>query len=220
MRLLTGNPFLNLHLPLDLSQSSKHTPQPATFFLPQPSRAPFLAGIAKGVELTHRNLVSNLIQSVGGPVPVMQIHPDDVLLGLLPFFHIYGLTTLILTPLVKCVSIVLMPKFDLVQMLELIQKYKITFANLVPPIILALTKHPVVAKYDLSSMRGIMSGAAPLGKELQQAAEKRLKITIAQVGDLVVSYVSLPLLLLSVPWDLGFWFIMRACQRLAAGEGF
>jgi acyl-CoA synthetase (AMP-forming)/AMP-acid ligase II len=115
----------------------------------------------------------------------MQIHPNDVLLGLLPFFHIYGLTTLILTPLVKCVPIVLMPKFDLVQMLELIQNYKITFANLVPPIILALTKHPVVAKYDLSSMRGIMSGAAPLGKELQQAAEKRLKVTIAQVGQFV-----------------------------------
>lgn len=137
----------------------------------------------------------------------MQIHPDDVLLGLLPFFHIYGLTTLILTPLVKCVPIVLMPKFDLVQMLELIQKYKITFANLVPPIILALTKHPVVAKYDLSSMRGIMSGAAPLGKELQQAAEKRLKVTIAQVSR-------------SVTWFFPMYLFRRFCFSSPLGLGF
>lgn len=90
---------------------------------------------------------------------------------------------LILTPLVTGNPVVIMPKYDLIHMLELIQKYKITYAYLVPPIMLALVKHPAV-EYDLSPLRGIASAAALLGRELQQAAEKRLNVTVSQVGSL------------------------------------
>jgi 4-coumarate--CoA ligase len=74
----------------------------------------------------------------------------------------------------------MVPRFDLVQMLELTQKYKITRLFLVPPIVLALAKHPIVDQYDLSSVRQIFSGAAPLGGEIAEAAAQRLGCSMAQ----------------------------------------
>ena len=68
-----------------------------------------------------------------------------------------------------------MPKFDLVQFCEAVQRYKATVALIVPPMALALAKHPIVDKYDLASIRFFMCGAAPLSAALQQALENRLK---------------------------------------------
>ncbi len=76
-------------------------------------------------------------------------------------------------------SIVVVPKFELVPFLEVIQKYKVSWAHLVPPIILALAKHPMVSKYDISSLRSVVSGAAPLGAELQQEVMDKLKIPVS-----------------------------------------
>ena len=82
--------------------------------------------------------------------------------------------------LVEGASIVTMPKFDLPFFLETLQKHKVTVANVVPPIILAMAKHPIVTNYDLSALRGLFSGAAPLGDELASAAEQRLGIMVRQ----------------------------------------
>jgi acyl-CoA synthetase (AMP-forming)/AMP-acid ligase II len=73
-----------------------------------------------------------------------------------------------------------MPRFDLEQFLQLIQQHKITSLNLVPPLVLALAKHPLVDNYDLSSVRIIGCGAAPLGQELEQACASRLGCEIYQ----------------------------------------
>jgi len=76
--------------------------------------------------------------------------------------------------------IVVMPKFDIDSFCKIVQDYKITFVYVVPPVVLLLSKHPAVGKYDLSSIRMMNSGAAPLTKELVEALWKRLKIPVKQ----------------------------------------
>jgi acyl-CoA synthetase (AMP-forming)/AMP-acid ligase II len=138
-------------------------------------------GLPKGVMLTHRNLVANIAQTNGLHDYVhVPIDDDDVLLGLLPFFHIYGMTVIMLASLYAGATIVTMPRFDLEQLLQLRQHYGITYAHVVPPIILALAKHPIVDRYDLSGLRGLMSGAAPLGAAVAGLAHKRLGCDVMQ----------------------------------------
>lgn len=142
-------------------------------------------GHPKGVMLTHRNIVSNTLMIAaaenghlswkGGPTG-----EGDKLLAFLPFFHIYGLTCLIHQSLYLGIQLVVMPKFDLEDFCKFTQELKITFVYLVPPIVVLLGKHPVVSKYDLSSIRMMNSGAAPLTRELVDAVYSRLKIPIKQ----------------------------------------
>ncbi|HSF15751.1 MAG TPA: 4-coumarate--CoA ligase family protein [Vicinamibacteria bacterium] len=135
-------------------------------------------GLQKGVMLTHRNLVANLVQTSaafeGG------LTERDVCIGILPFFHIYGMLVIMNLALWKGASIVTMPRFDLQGFLELMQRYRITSAHLVPPIVLGLSKHPMVDQYDLTALRWIMSGAAPLGEEVAGACAERLGCFVLQ----------------------------------------
>lgn len=126
-------------------------------------------GLPKGVMLTHRNLVSNMVQGA-----LFGLVADDVVLGVLPLFHIFGMNVVMNTGLATGCSLVLMPKFDLEEFLRAIQTHRITFAFLVPPILLALAKHPMVEQFDLSSLRCIISGAAPLGEGLINEVQARL----------------------------------------------
>lgn len=133
-------------------------------------------GLPKGVMLTHYNLVANIVQSAG----VEPVTEKDVLIGVLPFYHIYGMTVILNFALYKGATIVTMPRFDLEQFLGLIEKHRITRMHLVPPIILALAKHPLVEKFDLSSLKVIVSGAAPLGEEVARAASQRVGALVKQ----------------------------------------
>lgn len=133
-------------------------------------------GLSKGVMLTHFNLVANLYQ-----IDAMN-HFDstDTLIAILPFFHIYGMEILLNYALHKGATVVTMPRFDLEQFLQLMQDRKVTFGYLVPPIVLALAKHPLVANYDLSNLRMIISGAAPLSEDLARACADRLGCVVGQ----------------------------------------
>lgn len=133
-------------------------------------------GLPKGVMLTHYNLVAHDYQIETGDV----IKPGDVVIAVLPFFHIYGMSVIMNAGLSRGGVIVTMPRFDLAQFLQLIQDHRVTRAFLVPPIVLALAKHPMVDDYDLSSLEVIFCGAAPLGAELSQAAATRLGCIIKQ----------------------------------------
>ena len=133
-------------------------------------------GYPKGVRLTHRNLVANLIQTTA----LMPVDEDDVLIGVLPFFHISGMTVILNLGLRSGATTVTMPRFDLPQFLGAIQEHKVTRAYVVPPIALALAKHPLIDEYDLSSLKLIFSGAAPLGAELEEAVSKRLGCRVSQ----------------------------------------
>ena len=133
-------------------------------------------GLPKGVMLTHRNLVANLEQ-IQAAFP---IEPDDTLIGVLPFFHIYGMTVIMNQGLRAGATIVTMPRFDLDQFLELIEEHSVTRAYVVPPIALALAKHPAVEGRDLSSLDVIMSGAAALGSELSEQVAERIGCQVIQ----------------------------------------
>jgi len=133
-------------------------------------------GLPKGVMLTHRNLVANMIQAQSR----LGVSPSDVLVGVLPFFHIYGMTVIMNLALRHGATVVTMPRFDLVEFLELIERHRVTHAYVVPPIALALAKHPAVDGADLSSLRLVMSGAAPLGAELAGKVRDRLGCAVMQ----------------------------------------
>jgi acyl-CoA synthetase (AMP-forming)/AMP-acid ligase II len=133
-------------------------------------------GLSKGVMLTHYNLVANILQSA----VVMPLHESDTVLGALPFFHIYGQTVIMNLGLYSGATTVTVPRFDLEQCLGLLQKHRISYANIVPPIALALAKHPAVDKYDLSALRTLFSGAAPLGEDLAQLCGQRLNCRTIQ----------------------------------------
>jgi acyl-CoA synthetase (AMP-forming)/AMP-acid ligase II len=98
----------------------------------------------------------------------------------LPFFHIYGMNVLMNMCLHAGATIVTMPRFDLESFLRIIQDHRVTVAFLVPPIVLALAKHPLVDHYDLSSIRSIFSGAAPLGADLAEACGERVGCSVRQ----------------------------------------
>jgi len=133
-------------------------------------------GLPKGVMLTHRNLVANIEQ-----VKHAILYADDeVGLAALPFFHIYGMQVLMNGLIANGVTTVSMPRFDMVEALQAVQELKITRFFAVPPIILGLAKHPIVDQYDMSSVRQIFSGAAPLGAELAAEAGKRLGCEVVQ----------------------------------------
>ena len=133
-------------------------------------------GLPKGVMLTHSNLVSNLAQAEH----FTALDEDEVIIAVLPFFHIYGMQILMNGVLYNGATTVTMPRFDLAEFLRIVQDYNVTRLYVVPPIILALAKHPMVDEYDLSSVRQIFSGAAPLGGEIEAEAAKRVGAEVVQ----------------------------------------
>ena len=133
-------------------------------------------GNPKGVMLTHHNLVSNLVQGSS----VVAAEPDDVVIAVLPYFHLYGLQILINFNLRLGATTVSLPRFDLEEFLKVMQDHAVTRAYLVPPIVLALAKHPLVDNYDLSKLKTIVSGAAPLSEELANEVTDRLGCEILQ----------------------------------------
>ena len=161
----------------DLKQSAiKQVPvnlKTNTIVLPYSSGT---TGMPKGVMLSHYNLVSNLEQLNR----TLHYEPGEVALAVLPFFHIYGMQAVMGSLLAAGVTVVTLPRFDLEQVLSLIEKYSVTQFFVVPPIVLAFAKHPLVDKYDLSSLRKIFSGAAPLGGELTAEAAARVDCKVVQ----------------------------------------
>lgn len=112
--------------------------------------------------LTHRNNIFNLLaydavqKNLTG-----KVGPDghgDCVLGVLPYFHVFGLTLVMTHPLMIGYKVVIMPAFDIEAFCGAIQEHKATFLHVVPPIILALSKSPVVDKYDLSSVKMAVCG--------------------------------------------------------------
>jgi len=133
-------------------------------------------GLNKGVMLTHRNLIANVAQVAAGG----DISEDEKFIAVLPFFHIYGMQVLMNTGLRAGATIITMPRFDLEDFLRFHQEYGITRSFVAPPIVVALAKHPMVDQYDLSALRQIFSGAAPLSAELALEAGERLGCEVVQ----------------------------------------
>jgi acyl-CoA synthetase (AMP-forming)/AMP-acid ligase II len=133
-------------------------------------------GLPKGVMLTHRNLVANVTQLV----PLDVLNGDDTTVCVLPLFHIYGLVAVLNLGLRVGATLVTMPRFDLGEYLKNLERYRATVAQVVPPIMLGLANHPSVAGHDLSTLRMIFSGAAPLGEGLSRACEAKFGCAVRQ----------------------------------------
>lgn len=133
-------------------------------------------GLPKGVMLTHRNVVANLAQIDF----IDSTAPGDHLVGVLPFFHIYGMVVVLCGVLRKGACVVTMPQFDLEQYLRLTSAYGAKRAYLVPPIALALAKNPIVDTFDLSRLKFVTSGAAPMGRELEESCAARIGCMVKQ----------------------------------------
>ncbi len=133
-------------------------------------------GRAKGVMLTHRNLVANLCQIR----PMFDTGEGTRILAVLPFFHIYGLVVLMNNGLYRGATVVTMPKFDLAEFLRVISEHKCDRIYIAPPLAVALAKHPIVDEFDLSHVDMVFSGAAPLDAELGHAVAKRIGCKVRQ----------------------------------------
>ncbi|KAL8528436.1 hypothetical protein ACS0TY_006025 [Phlomoides rotata] len=130
-------------------------------------------GVSKGVMLTHENLVANLCSTLFSVGP--ELMGKVTVLGLIPFFHIYGITGICCATMRNKGKVVVMQRYELRLFLSALITHQVTFAPVVPPIILGLVKNPIVDEFDLSklSLRSIMTAAAPLAPEILNEFEKK-----------------------------------------------
>ncbi|KAM6562566.1 hypothetical protein CsatB_022564 [Cannabis sativa] len=139
-------------------------------------------GLSKGVMLTHRNLVANLCSTLFAIKPEMI--GQVTVLGLMPFFHIYGITGICCATLRNKGKVVVMERYDLRTFVKALVSHEVTFAPVVPPIISDLVKKPMVDEFDLTNLKlqAVMSAAAPLAPELLRAFETKFpKVHVQEV---------------------------------------
>ena len=135
-------------------------------------------GRSKGVETTHFNVVANVSQMNAYED---DIDADSILIGVWPFFHIYGLLVLLHLALIKGASVVLMPKFDLSKFCEIVQEHKVNVIPITPSMISSLLHNEqITEKYNLSSLRLCISAAAPLNKGLAEEFTKKFNVPVKQ----------------------------------------
>ncbi|EJD03682.1 phenylacetyl-CoA ligase [Fomitiporia mediterranea MF3/22] len=145
-------------------------------------------GKPKAVAIPHYAVIANVVQmaeyhKVNEDYTIWEkrrFRPGDIAVAVLPFFHIYGLVVNLHWLLFSGITIVVIPRFNFLDFLKSIDRYKIQHLLLVPPQVVLLCKHPAVKKYDLSHVRFCISGAAPLSRELTQQLIKVLPN--AQIG--------------------------------------
>ncbi|RFU77005.1 4-coumarate- ligase 2 [Trichoderma arundinaceum] len=141
-------------------------------------------GLPKGVCVPHSSLIANVEQAVHlrhvHRLPEWDLLPRNRWIGFLPLYHAYGqlyaclMAGKILTP------IYIMAKFNYEEFLSTIERYKVTQLQVAPPIIVMLTKRPETTRYDLSSLRHVMCGAAPLSRELQMLCQEKFHVRLTQ----------------------------------------
>ena len=125
---------------------------------------------------SHRNMVVNVDQAL----PLLDVRPGETTVAFLPFFHIYGMNVLMNTFLACGAGLVTMQRFDLEALLGHIQRHRVEKLYIAPPVAIVLAKHPLVDQYDLSSLKIIMSAAAPLGADVAGAVGRRLGCAVIQ----------------------------------------
>ncbi len=176
-------------------------------------------GFSKGVMLTHRNLVANLVQTTA----CINIAEDEHIMAFLPFFHIYGMTVIMNQGLYQGATLVTMPRFELEPCLQAVQDYRVTRFFLVPPIVVLLAKHPAVDKYDLSSVKRAFSGAAPLDADTARAVSERIGCRLSQGYGLTetspVSHIVPDSVEVVVPGSVGSAVPNTECKIVDAATG-
>ncbi|KAF7360147.1 AMP binding protein [Mycena venus] len=129
-------------------------------------------GKPKGVETTHQNMTT--ILDVCRPLFLEVRSGNGTTLGILPFYHIYGLALLLHLPLTLGWAVIIQSQFDPIQFCAAIERFKVPFPFIVPPVLVVFARHPAVDNYDLSSLQYMLSAAAPLGADLVKQVKTRL----------------------------------------------
>jgi acyl-CoA synthetase (AMP-forming)/AMP-acid ligase II len=167
-------------IPFDVLRSETDADVPAVrvvpadvAFLPWSSGT---SGLPKGVVLTHRNLVASLCQTR----PVHQVGEDDVVIAALPLFHAFGFQVTLNLSLLQGATVVILSRFELDAFLRAVQDHAVTRAEVVPPIVLALATSDRVDEFDLSSLRVVTAGAAPLDGDLARTFAARIGCRLKQ----------------------------------------
>ncbi|KIV90144.1 hypothetical protein PV10_07484 [Exophiala mesophila] len=151
-------------------------------------------GLPKGVRLSHYNVVASTLQvraAEGGNltwngsktspgIPLPSSTEGDIVLTCLPFFHIYGLSHMVLAPLYSGFQNLVMSSFEITRWCQLVQRHSVSYSYIVPPIALLLANHPAPATYNLRSLRMVNSGAAPLPPDLITKVYRRTGIRVKQ----------------------------------------
>jgi acyl-CoA synthetase (AMP-forming)/AMP-acid ligase II len=133
-------------------------------------------GLPKGVELTHRATVAHLAQLE----PMLRLGPDDTVLAVAPIYHCMGLIIVVANALAQGATVVTMTRFAFEPFLQAMQDHRVTSTVIAPPIALGLARHPAVDAYDLSALRWIGCGAAPLDGQTEEACARRLNCVFGQ----------------------------------------
>lgn len=127
--------------------------------------------------IRHANLTANISQYAEFDKTYLN-SGDNRMLAVMPFYHLYGLLVSLNYGLYFGIPIYILQRFDIVSFCKTIQDQKITLCSIVPPICLLLSKHDIVSKYDLSSLKFVFCGAAPLGAELSKETTDRIPTLI------------------------------------------
>jgi acyl-CoA synthetase (AMP-forming)/AMP-acid ligase II len=164
----------------DLAKAAAGEPTPVTIdplndvaVLPYSSGT---TGLPKGVMLSHQNLTANIRQTVA----LNMTTESAVVLDFLPFYHIYGMSILLNCGLASGATQIIIPRFEPEGALEIVQRHRVTDLYFVPPAVLAIANQPRLDEYDLSSLRFLMSGAAPLPIEVARQAAAKLGCVVMQ----------------------------------------
>ncbi len=135
-------------------------------------------GTPKGVMLTHRNVVANAVQCRSW-VPDFQ-EGREVFLGVIPFFHVYGLSTCQHLAMMTGSAMILLPRYQVVEVLRAIHKQRVTIFSGIPAMFMSVNECPKVSQYDLRSLRVCLSGAGPLHGEVQDRFERLTGVRISE----------------------------------------
>jgi long-chain acyl-CoA synthetase len=135
-------------------------------------------GVPKGAMLTHANLYANAMQCDMW-FPAAEGQPDRVI-GVLPLFHVFAMTIVMTSSVYRGSAMILLPRFEIVQLLETIQRAKPTIMPGVPTLFTAVNNYPKLDQYDLSSLAYCLSGGAALPLEVKQKFEKLTGCTLVE----------------------------------------
>jgi acyl-CoA synthetase (AMP-forming)/AMP-acid ligase II len=166
-------PFASLRSEINAEVPAVRVGSADVAFLPWSSGT---SGLPKSVVLTHRNLVASLCQTR----PVHQVGEDDVVIAALPLFHAFGFQVTLNLALLQGATVVILPRFELYAFLRAVQDHAVTRAEVVPPIVLALATSDRVDEFDLSSLRVVTAGAAPLDGDLARTFAARIGCRLKQ----------------------------------------
>jgi acyl-CoA synthetase (AMP-forming)/AMP-acid ligase II len=147
------------------------------------------SGLPKSAIHTHAGAVAALRQYAAAPP---RFGPDDVVAGIVPFAHMFG-WVMLNSALRAGARMVTLARFELEAFLRMIEDHRVSAAAVVPPIAHALARHPAVDRYDLSSLRLLVVGAAPCPAEIERECEARLGCVVGQgLGMTEAGPVALP----------------------------